>query len=303
MFESFDLPAEMLQQLSRPIATEESAASQYLGPVLESILSQLGGQWKTGLGPGWQQEYDRIAAAAEGLKTLEDKATQSALTTEELKLKAYLLSQTGDDKGCTAVYKEILTLSPDQPGIKFNLGLSMLDHDFEGGLALVQEAIAARSTLLPQACPILVPLLKERGQSALVIDLENRLEQFQKNAELAQKERMSVNGESILEPHGLDKEDIEYLGNVFVELPTIKEAYVVRKFVRYLPDCPYLVIGLEMKPNSGGSAGVEENLAIAQWLIGNLQLPYEFCVSTFDMHTKKLKNNIVAMDDALVYRK
>jgi len=31
---------------------------------------------------------------------------------------------------------------------------------------------------------------------------------------------------------------------------------------------------------------------IAQWLIGNLQLPYEFCLSTFDMHTNKLKKTL-----------
>jgi Zn-dependent protease with chaperone function len=300
---SVEIPQGIFSELAHPIATEDSAAYRYLGQHLDSTLVQLGRRWQKDMAEGWKHEHSLFLAAVESLNQLEKKATETGLTIEELKLKAYLVGETQNNKACIAVYHEILALSPQETGIRYNLGMMLLEEDFEAGLKHLTDAIGARSTLLPQACPKLLPLLKETGRHAEAEALECRLAEYHKEAALAQKERLSVNGESLLEPHGLQADDLSYLQTIFVQLPSVQEAYVVRKFVRHLPDCPYLVIGLEMKAKARGAEGVQENLALAQWLIGNLQLPYEFCVSTFDMHTGKLKKNIVAMDDSLVYHK
>ncbi len=293
----------MMAELGRALPTEESAASYYLGAVMDDALLQLSEGWHKGMQEVWKDKYDQYAATLEHLKTLEDKALSTPLTTEELKLKAFLIGQTSNPKECIPVYEEILAREPDEPGIRFDLGMALINDDFEAALTHIKQAVKGRTTLLPDACAALVPMLKARARDSEACEFELRLKQYREEAELAIKERHSVNGDSILEPHGLDEDDLDYLRGVFVELPTINEAYVVRKFVRHLPDCPYLVIGLEMKPNAKGTGGIEENIAIAQWLLANLQLRYQFCVSTFDRHTTKLKKNIVAMDDSLVYHK
>ena len=301
--EETDIPQDMMAEIARPLATKDSAAYQYLGPAMERALTQLGLQWQRDMGPGWKQQYDRQQQLIEALGQLDQKAEGSPLSIEELKLKAYLVGETQNQKACIAVYNDILKLSPDEFFVKFKLGMLLLEDNMDEGLKHVQIATTARSSFLPQACPSLLPLLKQSGRYKEAAELEHRLEKYKKEAALAQKERLNVNGESMLEPHGLQDADLQYLDKIFAQIPQIKEAYVVRRFVRYLPDCPYLVIGLEIKPKASGSKGVFEKSNIAQWLIANLQLPYEFCVSTFDMHTVKLKRNIIAMDDALVHRK
>jgi Zn-dependent protease with chaperone function len=311
LFEGYFTPAigqvkkssGLLEGLAMPITTKDSAAYNYLGRNLGLTLIQLSTSWQQNITEGWTHEHNLFQAAVENLNELKKKEAQSGLTIEELKLKAYLVGETQSEEACVAVYNDILAASPEEAGIRFSLGLLMIKDDIDEGLKHLETAMSARSTLLPQACPTVLPLLKIKGRHKEAAVLESRLEAYYKDAELAQKERHSVNGESILEPHGLKDDDLSYLQEVFSQIPSIREAYVVRKFVRYLPDCPYLVVGLEMKAISKGAAGVQENIAVAQWLIGNLQLRYEFCVSTFDMHTAKLKRNIIAMDDSLVYRK
>jgi len=298
-----NLTEALFDEITSTIEAGDSAADLYLGKWLDTVLAQLSDKWKEENHAGWQTSHKFFEDALADLATLERKEATEALTLEERKIRAILINKTQDDNAAIAAYKQILATHPQEATIRFNMGMLLLKKDLDQGLIHVKSAISLQRTLLHQAAPVVIPLLKESGKSTELESFQNQLTEFYKEAELARKERNSVTGESILEPHGLGEEDVECLQNFFSQLPTIHEVYVVRKYVRYLPDCPYLVLGLVMKTKNKGSAGVQESVAMAQAILKHLQLRHEFCVSVFDAYTIKLKSKMEAMDDSLIYKK
>ncbi|MBU6453137.1 MAG: M48 family metalloprotease [Cyanobacteria bacterium REEB67] len=300
---SLYLPEELFSEITGRINEGDSAADAYLDRWLTSALTLLSEKWQMENDEGWRAEYQIMETAREGLLKLEEKAANEPLTLQEKKLKAFFVNQIDDEAAELAAYREILASHPQEADIRMHLGMLLLKENLDQGMIHIKSALSVRPSLVHDAAPVVVPLLKESGQLQEAERIEQQLADYYKEADLARKERNSVNGESILEPHGLDEEDVEYLQSFFSQLPTILEVYAVRKFVRYLPDCPYLVLGLTMKTKNKGAAGVQESVAMAQAIIQHLQIRYEFCVSVFDPYTAKLKKNILSMDDSLIYKR
>jgi Zn-dependent protease with chaperone function len=300
---SLYLPEELFNEISAGIRKGDSAADAYLCQWLTPALTLLSHKWQIENHAGWEAEHQFTETAREGLLKLEEKEASEPLTLQEKRLKAFFINQMDDEAAEMAAYREILADHPQEADIRMNLGLLLLKENLDQGMIHIKSALSVRPSLVHGAAPVVVPLLKEKGYLEDAEKIEQQLADYYKEADLARQERNSVNGESILEPHGLDAEDVEYLQSFFSQLPTVLEVYAVRKFVRYLPDCPYLVLGLSMKPKNKGAAGVQESVEMAQAIIGHLQIRYEFCVSVFDPYTAKLKKNMMAMDDSLIYKK
>jgi len=302
--ESLSLPAEMLNRVSEPITTENSAAAVYLGrEVLDQTLAQIDKDWQSRTELSWQQEHERLQEVQKALTALEEQAQSKELTLAELKSRAFYIGEVKDTQAAIAAYSDIVDKFPSDAAARYSLGMMLLKDDFDHGLEHLKAATISNRALLALACPIILPLLKAKGRHDEAAHYETNLDEYYKIAELAVKERQSVSAESLLEPHGMEEDEVEYLNNVFRELPNIHAAYLVRKVVHHLPECPYLVVALDIKPQLGSVNPLEEIAALARWLVDNLQLRYEFCVSTFGMGTAKLKKNIEAVEGSLIYRK
>jgi len=302
--ESLSLSAEMLARVAAPIATENSAAAKYLGrAVLDETLARIDKDWQDRTELSWQQEHERLQEIQKELTKLDEQAQTKELTLAELKSRAFCIGELKDTEATVAAYSDIVEKFPTDASARYSLGMLLLKDNFDQGLEHVKAATAFNRALLAHAAPTILPLLKAKERHDEIVDYEKRLDDYYQIADLALKERQSVSADSLLEPHGMTDDEVEYLNNVFRELPNIHEAYFVRKFVQHLPECPYLVIALDVKPPAGSTNPLDDIAALARWLVDNLQLRYEFCVSTLGMGTAKLKKNIQAVEGSLIYRK
>ena len=120
--------------LDLPLTTEKSAAGRFLGTGLEGILRQLSMTWQISMGAGWRYEHEIVQKAVANLKAVEEKEATSGLTIDELKLKAYLIGQTQDEKDCIDVYNEILMRAPEDQRVRFNLGMLIVKDDLDEGI-------------------------------------------------------------------------------------------------------------------------------------------------------------------------
>ncbi|GEM_PF-1027435 len=93
----------------------------------------------------------------------------------------------------------------------------------------------------------------------------------------------------------------EYLQEIFQLFAKISYVYIVRKRVQYFEYLPFLAVGIEMATSVLNSGEAEEKLELAMWMKHNLGLPHEFCVITFELGSKALKENMKAVPGSLVY--
>lgn len=290
--------AELMETISKPLPKDESAAAVYLGPALEPILAQINQGWNEQIAVSWQQRHEFFKGAYERLAEIEAQGTEQPLTLDLLREKAYLLSETDGHEASRAACRQILEMEPDDATANFRLGVSLIIDKNEEAVPLLERAMALRSMLAADVCPMLISYYTEQGRAHEAESYKDKLKEFEAELVLAKKERMSVDGKSTLEKYAIDEDTLEYLRAVFQEVPQVDLVWIAQKQVEHFVDCPYVVLGIEMY--SGDS---NNKLAVAQALMANLQMPCEFCVSVFELGSGSLRKKMQSIPNALIYQK
>lgn len=298
----WSVPDWMLEKLSQPTKLQDSAAYNYLGAKFDTVTSEISHGWASVVRPGWSQQYEVFSAVRKQLADLFVRAAEAPLAVPDLVTKAGLMGYLYDEKVAVPIYEEILAQEPDSVVAHKNLARVLLSQDDERGLHHLERAVSSNFNAVGLLAPLAIQYLAKNGRQGEVQKFDQMLKEHERVSELARKERNALSGNSELEPHGLSDEDKEYLVNVFKEIKEIESVWVARLKVNYLPECPYLVLGVDIHiPGLGDRS--EEKLGIARWLLENLNLGDEFCVTTFDLTTAKLKKKMQNMTDARIYRK
>lgn len=298
----WSVPKWMLEKLSQPTSLQDSAAYNYLGAKYDHVTSVISQDWSSVVAPGWSQQYEVCSNVRTQLADLFVRAAVAPLAVPELVTKAGLMSFLYDEKVAVPVYEEILAHEPDSLVAHKNLAKVLLLEDDERGLHHLERAVSSNFNAAGLLAPLAIQYLQKQGRQGELQKFEQMLKEHERLSELARKERSSLSGNSELEPHCLSDEEKEYLVNVFKEIKEIESVWVARLKVNHLPECPYLILGVDIHI-PGLSDHSEEKLGIARWLLENLSLSEEFCVTTFDLGTAKLKKKMQNMTDARIYRK
>lgn len=292
-----DHPQKAIDELSRPLPTGESAAEVLLGDSFSKIADCLSVAWQLSLEEYWQVRHESLKASAERLKELNEKAAAEELGAEETLEYIYHTREIAGHKAAEPLWKKMLEKFPDDPVANYSVGLICLGDRDETGIACLEKAMSLRMSMVGDCCTAIKAFLTEAGRGNEALKYDGRLKQFERECGLAAKEREKVSpGDELIE-YRLGDEYKNYVGEVLKHFHQIKRAYIAEKVVEYMPDYRFLVLGLE----SGAMKNQEEVNEIAVFLLANLQLPEQFCVVTFDMYNKKLKDKITSMPDSLVY--
>jgi Zn-dependent protease with chaperone function len=292
-----EISDQLLNNLKEPIPKGETAAEVFLGSALPKYINQLSEQWHKNVTAFWTDKFEFFKTAKERLAELDRKAESEELSLEDMKEKAYYISEMQGMEGCRPLLEEILQKFPDDPLANYTVGVTLLDEGNEEGVALLEKAMDARLSMVSQCVAALTTYLEPRGRVGEVAKYDGKMAEFRQASERAEKERNGVNGKDALKPHSVSEAWIDVINLVMPHFKNVEYAYLVEKEVQTFPEYPYLVLAIDTK----GSG--EEKLELARWLIGNLQLPDPFCVITFDRDTKKLKENILKIKNSMVYSK
>lgn len=292
-----DVSGSDIEKLVKPISLEETAASVFFGAKLPELIETLSDKWREQNGEAWKGRHEFLAAKKEKLAELEKKSETEELSVDDLREKASCLYELDGFEATKPIYEEVLTKDPQHAMANYALGLHYLKVGDEKGIGHIEVSMAKDQTLIQPGLDLIMSYLKEHERDADLEKYQKKADDYNKLADLARKERQGITDHDGLDAYVLEKEYMDYLQGVFASISQIREVYLAAKRVVYLPDYRYLVLGVEADLNA------EAKLEVARFLVGNLQMPEQFCVSVFEFTTGKLKKNMQAVEGSLIYKR
>ncbi|MGD9679830.1 MAG: M48 family metallopeptidase [Candidatus Obscuribacterales bacterium] len=290
-------PQKAIDELSSPLPRGESAAEVLLGDYCSKISDCLSEVWQASLEEYWQVRHESLKASLERREKLNEKAASEELSAEETLEFIYHTSEVEGHEAAKPLWEKMVEKFPDDPVANYSVGLIRLGEKDEAGIPYLEKAMSLRVSMVGDCCTAIKNYLTDAGRGNEALKYDGKLKQFERECGLASKERENVTpGDELIE-YQLSEEYKDYIGEVLKHFHQIKRAYIAEKVVEFMPEYKFLVLGLE----SGAMKNQEEVNEIAVFLLANLQLPEQFCVVTFDMYNKKLKDKITSMPDSLVY--
>ncbi len=221
------------------------AADRLLGSALEHITEDFDQRWQESIKPSWDEHYREVQQGRRELAQLEEKkANGGELTLQEAFDRAYLTETYGaGPEKALAQFHELHQRKPDDPALCYHLGVRMLNHDEDGGAALVKRAIEIDAAYMVHGAEALRDYYWRHGSKEQAHDWHDRaVERANVDAE-AETERNEVRIEDKFERHGLSDEVLAELRGQLRSVPGLRKAWLVRKRVKHFPDRPMYLLG------------------------------------------------------------
>lgn len=290
-----------LEPIMKKLAPGESAADGFLGESVAKFERMLTDEWKQLNGAGWAQRHEVATELKKALKELDEKAVEKPLTKSDLHQKAYLVQQLSGVDDAIPIYRELLmTVDAEDPVSNYYVGMQLLDKKDEAGIEMLEKSTKDFLCMEP-AMGRVMRYLADNGREKECEPILHRLVEFSKVKELAIAERQGVTAEDVFEPHDLNAVWVKRVVEQLEQMREVKAIYVVRKVVRHFPDVSYYVVGLDASLHR--TLGDDRDMVIAQTVLAYLDFPGQFCVTVFDMMSKKLRSRIEAVEGSQIYKR
>jgi Zn-dependent protease with chaperone function len=294
-------PAEAADVPIVSFATNDSATEHYLGELAATVTRRLSDEWQAAIRPQWQARHAHAKKLAEELAN--SATSELPPKIPEIWERARKLVELHGDEAATTLLEQILTLEPRHAGANFILGRRYLQADDPRGIQLVESAMTADYALTLQGCQLLHAHFNRTGQRDRLRPLENRADEFNKLASLAQQERAQIMGSDGFEPSGLSASQIDDLRKVFSGEAAIGSAAVARKQVRHFPHSPCFAIALKLRVPWWKLRRAKTNQQLVQRVIKQVRLPGHFSIFVAEHNLIKLGRKVYAVPEAIIYER
>lgn len=247
-----------------PFPVEQSAANYFLGKDLDWAITLLNAQWLEENSKLWNVQHYRAKLRSQFLEHLKTRADSQPLTTEESLKLAALTAEFEGNEAAIELLRKLVKHNPNHAVANYHLGYFLLEEKQPEGLNYLEIAIQQDFSLLLSAFEPLFTELKrqERNQAA-----EQYLQKFQKlypTWQRAQKERQEVTAKDSFRPHGLPKLEAEQIAWQLTRFPEVREAYLVQRDVKYLPESKCYVLGIVTQFNRQNPMHSLQNWEVAE---------------------------------------
>jgi Zn-dependent protease with chaperone function len=305
-----------------PEAVAQPAAEFYLENDLQRLVEELNRNYQERNGEEWQQLYQEFREATDELSELERRAAEADLTVEETYRRACLTAEVRNSEGALLLYREVLDRDPDHVPTNFQLGRLLLSQKQDEGIRFLERAMDLNEDYTYSACHILYDYFANKSAVTNHIAAQNYLRcaeaQFQV-LQNAQAERNEVSFLDHLMTHDLSHDRVEQLRRKLAQDDQVREAYLVRKEVRYRPDKPLYALGVvvdrpwyrqitrqwsftrqfayELKSPVISSSQSSSRPS------SSLQRPFELYSFELGGHDKRLRATFRDVDNSLIYER
>ena len=299
------LPAEMEQGKfpePPPPHPPPSAAEVYLGSQTEGITRQMSGEWRKFIMPQWKVRHEHAQKLAAELAELE-KPLAASLTVAQVWEKAGKIAELHGDGAAVAALEQVVAQEPKHAAANFILGRHYLQSDDSRGIEFIETAITTDPTLTQNGCNLLYGYFTRTGQRDRLRPLENRVDEFQKLAALAQRERARITAADTFLGHELTGPQIADLRKIFSSEPDISAAAVARKQMAHFPQSPCFAVGLQLQGVWWKPRSSRMNRQLVQRVFEQVRLPGHFLVFVKEKNLKALGVKVFAVPGAVIHRR
>jgi len=288
-----------------------TAAQQFLGKALPHLVQYFDRAWQQEVGADWQHYHSQVQQQQQRLEELEqqDAATESAvgegqsLSIEQLWERAVLKVRLKQSEEALPDLKAVLAEYPNHQGGNFVLGQILLQQGDRAGISYLETAMRQDGDLFEQGARLISAFLQEQeGEEAAERYRQQAKEQYEivNNARL---ERSRVTHNHNFRLSGLSVAALDSIRQQLRQYAGIEAAYLVQKVVKYLPESPFYVLGIETNHAMFGREARSQATELMEKLVEELQLPGETWLELLDSDNLALKIKFRQMEGALIYQK
>lgn len=225
-----------------PPGGEGSAADAFLGPKARELAREFDEVWKLRVADGWRERYREGLVQRDQLAALEKDLAQGPLEPDRAWQHAWLTEQVHESAAALPAYRAFAERFPEDPRGQFAYGRLLIEAGDEAGLKHLDAAMARDGEAIKPAAQIAYGFLAERKRKHEAKKYEDAWHARNSLEQLAQDERREFKPTDDYEPHGLPEATVVVLRDALRGLRFVKQARLVKKRVRYLPDHPVYLL-------------------------------------------------------------
>ena len=261
------------QEARLPMPVVESAAHVYFADSLNELIRQL---------PDNEDEVEKdfrgTGPAAEVFKRAKDAEIA------------------GNNETALLLYREALRLDQDHVPTNLALGKMLLSENNAEGIHFFERAIDLGTSNLYYGFSAIFNYLMRIGDPVGAASYWHRLAELRRIYINAYHERAQVSFVERFRSHDLPEGEVEQLRHELAKQPRIREAYLVRKELEYLPEKPLYVMGLVFDQES------DEDLDFTARFPRALKDPRELYSFVLDHRNRRVGEMIRNVSNSLIYR-
>lgn len=290
-----------LTSVSLPTSITENAAQYYLGEALPKLTEILNQEWLTQVNYQWHERYSYLQKLRQSLGEIEAKAATTELTIDDTWNRAYWTLELEGNQAAIPLLHEVLQLQADHAASNYILGKILITQNDEAGIGYLEAAMSKDIEIVIEGCQIIYNFLCQQGREAEANQYLDRAKIHQQNLLNAQQERSGVWSHDNFEPHNLSPEEKQQLKDQLATYPGIKEAYLVKKVVRYFPERPFYLLLIKRQFSWWKIESENANQELLKRLTTGIKFPYYFWIMVFSGRTTSVSRKICQTTREAIY--
>lgn len=246
-----------------PAATTVDAATYFLGAeASEKAAGEFDTAWDEQAVQTWRARHEHFQEAQKRLDELEQKQADTELTLDELREVARLQTEKEGHAAAKPAIEEAARRFPESGVAWYNLGLLRLTEDDDTGIEHLDKAMELDAAFRYDACQLAFEYLRGKGRLDEAKKYVTAIEEQDEIYEKARKERTPAVPSDTFVPHDLPQAFIDLIPKKLAGMDEIAVIYAAHKKVEHLPELPYRVLFIELRPRQSGDADAKAVLDI-----------------------------------------
>jgi Zn-dependent protease with chaperone function len=289
------------QKITLPSPVKTSAAQQLLGDALNELTAYFNNNWKQANDTPWRQRYAYVQESLQKLQSLEAKAQKQPLTNEEAWNRACWTEEFNGQELALPLFKEILETQPSHAAANYAVGQILLQKDDETGINFIEKAIESQPDYTIDGCYLISYYLTKHDKTQEAKAYQKRAEEYYELVILARQERSFVIANDEFQPHKLSASEVTKMCQQLSNYTEVKIAYLVQKVVKYFPEKPFYVMGVERHRGWFELDSARHDNSLIDRLANEVQFPGNAYIIILNNNRNNIAKKLRKVEQSAIY--
>lgn len=283
-----------------PAPVTISAAQELMGNKLEQLAKHFDREWQRKTSVDWHQWHEDSKSLQMRLEFLEKQAQSQLLSLKKAWELVCLVSEYRGKEAAISRLYEVLTIQPDHPNANFTLGEILLQQNDSQGISYLEKAANIDFEYILPTCELLRSFFSLNGDVEKANQYQTKIENSYEIVLEAQDERAIVSVYDSFLPHDLPKPLLKKLSRQLSSYPQMCEAYLVRKVLKYFPECPLYVLAVSRRKPFMEDYRDERDQEFLDEVYSELEFPNKILLVLLNWHRWRLKQVLRKVPRSLI---
>jgi tetratricopeptide (TPR) repeat protein len=275
---------------------QDSGENSFLKSPPDEFMTSRNRLWKERVAQGWRERHQFVGEAEKALAALDEKAKSEQLTVDEQWERARFLAGTKGYEAALPLLQGVLEVQSDHVGANYLLGEALLERGDEAGITHIELAMGKDISAVPEGCHLIYSFLKTHERLEEAEGYRKRVESHYDQIKRGQEERKGINVADQFLPHELPAERIEAIREQLSNIAPLRQAFLVRKVVRYFPEEPRYILGVAGKYPFYTYRSKRADRALIRLVASEVTFPGSTLIVALDQTARVLRKAIVRVD-------